>query len=200
MDAWQKLEIIGKLIAAIVIPLVLGVVGNQFASATKERDTQARFVEIATTILSKEPGANPSEETKNLRRWAVGIIQKYSGVPMEQETVNALVQKSALPTPAAFASTSESSGPWAVVFGGDATLDAARHEVSVTARKMNIGASQIFLRNGAYRSVRVLEDRAAAEDALGKAQSVRSDSYLVNLSKWCPSRFEREGFTECNAP
>lgn len=205
MDGWQKLEVASKVIAALLIPLAVAYLGNQVATANKQRDSETKFVELATAILTREPGPNQSAESKNLRKWAVSVIDKFSGVPMPQETAEALIQSYALPqvpraAPAAEPSAADPAGTWGVVFGGDVTLDAARHEVTTTARRMGIGDGTIFRRAGSFRSVKVYVSRAEAEDAAGKARAVRPDSYVVNMSKWCPTSVERSGYFECGMP
>lgn len=205
MGGWQKLEAISKVIAAIFIPLAVAYLGNQVASSNKQRDTETKFVELATAILNKEPAANQTSENQSLRKWAVDVINKFSGVPMSSETAQALVQTTALPYAAPQAApvpaaASDPSGTWGVVFGGDTTLEAARHEVTVTAKAMGIGEGQIFRRQGSYRSVGVYVSRSEAEDALGRAKAVRSSAYVVNMSTWCPSSEPRTGYFECTAP
>jgi hypothetical protein len=80
---------------------------------------------------------------------------------------------------------------WGVVFGGDTALDAARHEIEVTAPKLEIPNASIYLREGSYRSVSVVEDRSQAEQVLSKAKTRRADSYIVNMSTWCPRTNEK---------
>ena len=90
---------------------------------------------------------------------------------------------------------------WGVVFGGDATLDAARYEVDVAARKHGIPNAAIYLRNGSYRSVAVgSADRSAAQDILRLARQRRAGAYIVNLKTWCPQTAARDGYTECVSP
>lgn len=195
----SKIESLSKSFAAVVIPVVLLIVGQDFAAATKQREIEAKFVELATAILNKDPGDKPSTEVKSLRRWAVEIIDKFSGVPMPKETANALIQNTPLPVVLPVTEQT-SSGPWAVVFGGDTTLDAAKHEINVTAKKMGIADAVIYLRNGSYRSIARFNDRSGAEETLGKARAIRADAYLVDLNKWCPTATDRIGFKDCNAP
>lgn len=195
---FQKLESLSKGFAAVVIPIVLLVVGQSFSSATKEREIESKFVEMATAVLNNDPGDKPSNEVKSLRRWAVAVIDKFSGVPMPRETADALIQST--PLPVAPSSREAAVGPWGVVFGGDTSLESAKHEVTVTAKRMSLSDARIYLRNKSYRSVAVFADRSAAEEALGKARVVRSDAYLVDMSKWCPIVIERQGFQECNKP
>ncbi len=108
MDGWQKLEVASKVVAAVMIPLAVAYLGNQVATANKQRESETKFVELATTILTKEPGTNQSADSKNLRRWAVAVIDRFSGVPMPKETAEALVQSTALP---AVASATPSQPP-----------------------------------------------------------------------------------------
>jgi hypothetical protein len=204
MDGWQKLEVLSKVVAAVMIPLAVAYLGNQVATANKQRESETKFVELATTILANEPGSNQSEDSKNLRRWAVAVIDRFSGVPMPKDTADALVKTTALPAVASAASSqppvADPAGTWGLVFGGDTSLEAARHEVTKTAERMGIGPGEIFRRDGSFRSVKVYVSRAEAEDGLGRARSVRSSSYVVNMAKWCPTSTQREGYFECGAP
>jgi hypothetical protein len=147
MNGWQKLEVLSKLVAAVLIPLAVAFLGNQLAAANKQKDTETKFVEIATAILSKEPTTSQSAESRSLRKWAVSVINRFSGVPMSEETANALVQSTALPLPIPavdLVESSDSVGTWGVVFGGDTTLEGANQEVTVTAKKMGLGSGTIF--------------------------------------------------------
>ena len=95
----------------------------------------------------------------------------------------------------------EGPATWGVVFGGDSTLDAARSEVDVAARKHGIPNAAIYLRSGSYRSVAVgSADRSAAQAILGRARQRRADAYIVNMNSWCPHPAARDGYTECVSP
>ena len=203
MNAWQKLEILSKIIAAILIPITVAYLGNQVATANKQRESETKFVELATAILTKEPTANQSTDSKSLRRWAVAVIDKFSGVPMPQETAEALVKSTALPSLSMAIQSPLPMGAedtWGVVFGGDTSLQDAQHEVTRTAQRMGIGNGEIFRRSGSFRSVKVYISRADAEEGLGKARSVRPSSYLVNMAIWCPTSTQHDGYFECSAP
>lgn len=204
MDAWQKAETSSKILATLLIPLTIAYLANQVSSANKQRDSETKFVELATAILAKEPVANQAAESKNLRRWAVAVIDRFSGVPMPKETAEALVQTTALPSGTSgslsVVPAADPAGTWGVVFGGDTTLDGAKTEITTTAQRMGIGQGTVFRRSGSYRSVRVFVSRAEAEDALGKARAVRPSSYVVNMTAWCPTSVEKTGYFECGAP
>lgn len=90
-----------------------------------------------------------------------------------------------------------SNAVWGVVFSGDATLDAAKYEVNVVAPKLGIPNASVYVRQKSYRSVSVVESRAQAEQVLTKAKQRRADSYIVNLSTWCPDSAEKESYREC---
>ncbi len=79
MNVWERLKVLSAATAAVLIPVVLGVIGNRYTQAIKEREVEGRFVELAVNILA-EP---PSEETKNLRLWATRVVNQYSGVQLD---------------------------------------------------------------------------------------------------------------------
>jgi hypothetical protein len=39
-----------------------------------------------------------------------------------------------------------------------------------------------------------------ADQVLNKAKERRKDSYIVNMSTWCPSTTEKDGYFECSNP
>jgi hypothetical protein len=87
---------------------------------------------------------------------------------------------------------------WGVVYGGDQSLDSARHEIQTIAPKLGLTNAAIYYRQGSYRSVATTTDRLQAERLLVKAKERRGDSYIVNMSSWCPSATERAGYFECS--
>ncbi len=80
MDSWQKIEIASKAVAALFIPIALAFLGNQVATSNKQRDSEMKFVELATAILRQDPKTEQTSENRNLRLWAVEVINRYSGV------------------------------------------------------------------------------------------------------------------------
>lgn len=87
-------------------------------------------------------------------------------------------------------------GGWAVVFGSDKTLAAARDEIARGARA-GIRESGIYLRNGYYASLAVVPTREQAAEMLGIARGFRADAYMTRFSSWCASPLARDGYTEC---
>ena len=96
MSIWDKLKVISAVLASVLVPLILGVVGHRYTQALKEREVQSRFVELAVDILS-EP---PADEKRNLRIWATRVINEYSGVALDSATARELVETFQLPTAA----------------------------------------------------------------------------------------------------
>jgi len=75
------------LIATIVIPVMLAVIGNQYSNSMKEREIQGEFVALAVDILKQKP----SEGSRNIREWATAILNKYSGVQMSDAARDDLI-------------------------------------------------------------------------------------------------------------
>lgn len=203
MDGWAKLDVASKVIAATLIPVAVTYLGNQVLQSTKQRESEAKFVELATAILGKEPGPKQSAEDKNLRKWAVDVVNRYSGVKMSEATADALIRTTALPQVSSGSTVpvgQDVAGTWGVVFGGDPTLEAATHEITKTAERIGIGPGEVFRRAGSFRSVKVYVSRSEAEDAVGKARLVRPSAYVVNMATWCPTSTANKGYYECAAP
>lgn len=93
LNAWGKLTALSTAIAAVLIPVVIAIVGQEFSASIKEREVQSRFVELAINIL-RQP---PAPDAKNLRRWAGEVINKYSGVPLGSELSSDLIERLPLP-------------------------------------------------------------------------------------------------------
>ncbi|MBD0369939.1 MAG: hypothetical protein ICV60_03730 [Pyrinomonadaceae bacterium] len=89
---------------------------------------------------------------------------------------------------------------WGVVYSGDATLDDARYEVETIAPKLGIPNASIYFRQGSYRSVSVVDSRTEAQQVLPRAKQRRPDAYIVNMSSWCPSSSEKDGYQVCTSP
>jgi fumarate reductase subunit D len=63
MENWEKAKTISSIVAAVIIPVVLLLVGNQFPAAIKERELQGKFVELAINLLRE----SPTRDKENLR-------------------------------------------------------------------------------------------------------------------------------------
>jgi hypothetical protein len=78
-----------KWLSTLLLPFVLLYLGHRFASENNERTAQAKFVEIAIQILREAP----NEDRKDLRLWAVKVVDRYAGVPLSQKAAADLVQR-----------------------------------------------------------------------------------------------------------
>ncbi len=67
-------------LAAVAVPIVAIYIGNDFAAAMKDRDLEARVLELAVEVLRDEP----SPETQSLRRWAIETIDESSIVELPE--------------------------------------------------------------------------------------------------------------------
>lgn len=87
---------------------------------------------------------------------------------------------------------------WGIVYGGDQNLESAKYEVQTIATKLGLTNAAIYYRQGSYRSVATTTDRVQAAQFLVKAKERQKDSYIVNMSSWCPNAMGKEGYFECS--
>ncbi|WP_317933143.1 hypothetical protein [Halioxenophilus sp. WMMB6] len=90
MDGWDKF----KVVSAVLVPAAIALVGHWYTSAIAEREIQAKFVELGVSILQ----APPNKETANLRTWAIEVLNRYSGVPLNEATRKDLIENVPIPT------------------------------------------------------------------------------------------------------
>jgi hypothetical protein len=94
-DTWDKFESLSRVLAALLIPIVLGLIGSWYTSAQKQRELDARFAEVALNILARPP--NPSDTTdRYVRQWAAKLVSRYSGLPLGDSAVKSVVEKAPL--------------------------------------------------------------------------------------------------------
>jgi hypothetical protein len=134
----------------------------------------------------KDTVAKLEEENKKLNA---------SSAEVEVSITNTIASNASLVEKAQ--TTVSSNAVWAVVFSGDATLDAAKYEVTVVASKLGIPNASVYFRQNSYRGVSLVESRTQAEQVLAKAKQRRADAYIVNISTWCPAAAEKDGYREC---
>ena len=89
------------------------------------------------------------------------------------------------------------SGQWGIVYSGDNSLEGAQYEIGDIAQKYGLPNATVFRRQGVYRSVALVDDRAVAEEVLNKAKRRRGDAYIVRMSTWCPNTQVKEGYRDC---
>jgi hypothetical protein len=84
---FETLNKFSPLIATVIIPVVIAIIGSQYTSAVKEREVQGKFVALAVDILKQKP----SDENRNIREWSTNILNKYSGVRLSDAARNDLI-------------------------------------------------------------------------------------------------------------
>lgn len=89
----EYLGAISGLLAAVVIPVVIAVVGQAYTRAIREREIQGRLVELAIGILKEKP----NEENRELRRWAVDVVDRFSGVKFLKKARTDLIERIPFP-------------------------------------------------------------------------------------------------------
>ena len=82
-DGWSKLRDGATAVAAVAIPVVIAILGNEINLSLKDSDVKLKTVEIAISILQDDPRKNP--ESPKLRNWAISVIDQYSGVSLPED-------------------------------------------------------------------------------------------------------------------
>lgn len=91
-ESQGKYELL-QVLLGILITGAITLVGHWVTSAIKEREIHAKYVELGVLILQ----GKPTEETKNLRQWAVEVLNQYSGIPINEATQQDLIKNVPLP-------------------------------------------------------------------------------------------------------
>jgi len=92
-DIFAVFESVAKIIASVALPVVLLVLGNWYTESQKDKDIGQKYVEIAVEILA----ADPTEETRQLRTWAVEVVNRYSEIKMNTDLATELIESAPLP-------------------------------------------------------------------------------------------------------
>lgn len=71
-DRWDKADTVGKLL----IPIAIALATFWFDSSLKNREAKQKTFEVAIGILQ----APKSDETQQLRQWALGVFQNMTGI------------------------------------------------------------------------------------------------------------------------
>ena len=93
-DCWDKVEILGKFVGAILIPLAIGAATIKINSQNSRRDTAAQMASIAVGILSEKPD-DDAQGVDPLREWALDVLQRPGEiVPLSEGAANDLRSRS----------------------------------------------------------------------------------------------------------
>jgi hypothetical protein len=96
--------------------------------------------------------------------------------------------------------TSEPNTQWGVVYSGDTNMKDASYEIGSTVTgKYRIPNASVYLRQGSYRAVSVVNDRTEAQQVLDRVKERRGDAYIVKMGDWCANNVQKEGYRECGS-
>ncbi len=119
---WHKAKIIGEIligIGALLIPLVIQISSSKYTNTLKEREIGTHYVEVAIGILLQDPS---KQNTKELRMWAIDVINKYSDVKLSASAKKDLLEKKLAPLPTSFGRGPYGAQPWGSPTLGDQPL------------------------------------------------------------------------------
>jgi hypothetical protein len=86
-DVWDKISALSVLLASVLVPVLLAVVGNAYTNALKQSENRVKYTELAISILKDKP----APETQDVRAWAIDVINQYSGVSMSAQVKSQLL-------------------------------------------------------------------------------------------------------------
>jgi hypothetical protein len=100
-DRWDKADIVAKIIATLLVPVVLATAGIYYNNAMREKEQlqkdkeiSLKNIEIAVAILN----AKPTNDNQSLRDWAIKTINKYSETKLSPKAIK-LLKERPLPKP-----------------------------------------------------------------------------------------------------
>lgn len=86
-DWWDKAEICGKVLGAVIVPLAVAGVALIWNGQSSARQSAAQMSAIAIGILQTEP--KPGLDSSALRDWAVSVLQDPTDPPkLSEEAAN----------------------------------------------------------------------------------------------------------------
>ena len=93
-SSWEKARVISSLIASVLIPVVIAIIGHAYTGALKQNEIGVRYVELAVGILAEQP--KPDSQHLAVRKWAIEIINFYSAVPLSGSAIEELQENQIL--------------------------------------------------------------------------------------------------------
>lgn len=92
-DPWYKiLQSVSISLSLILIPIIIAIIANSYQSEMTQQKINSDYIGIAIGILKEEP----SVKNKEIRTWAVDIINHYSEVKIGQKAQNSLIKDTTL--------------------------------------------------------------------------------------------------------
>ena len=87
-ETLEKLKLWLQIVSTIALPIVVFVVGNQVQRSIASQELGKSYVQMAIDVL-KTP---PTQETSELRQWAVATVDMHSPIPLSKELRDQLKQ------------------------------------------------------------------------------------------------------------
>jgi len=88
-DRFDKFESVSKIFSILFIPIIVLWLGNAYTSSENEKSRRSEYIKIAVGILQEKP----EEEKKDIRKWAINIINQYSDVKLEDSAKKQLTNE-----------------------------------------------------------------------------------------------------------
>ena len=103
----QKFQYIATGISVLIIPIIVGYYGNLIQEKMQNKQLEVNnialkieennnknkldneYIKLAINVLKD----NPSEENRELRTWAVAIVNKYSDIKLSESTQKSLIEE-----------------------------------------------------------------------------------------------------------
>lgn len=83
---WKKIQVMSSLLASLLIPIVIGILGQTVNKSIQDNQLGLQYVDLALEILKEEP----TIETSNLRKWAIQTVDYYAEVKLSDKVQNEL--------------------------------------------------------------------------------------------------------------
>jgi lysozyme len=103
-DLWDKIDIVGRLLGSILIPVGLAVTGYLVNSALAERQAKEKTAEIAVSILQSKDSSTPE-----LKAWARGVFNATLASADQPLSAKAEHELATKPLPAAIPNSTTGS-------------------------------------------------------------------------------------------
>jgi hypothetical protein len=143
-------------------------------------------------LASKVTDPEAKKELNELEKQTTAYLQTTRNVEQDlRQSLN--LQNSIIQT--ARTQENQDAGAWGIVISADKTIGEAQHEAD--AAKKDGSTVRIYERQGWLRTVVEFSSLDEAQAALPKLRASHSSSYLVNMTKWCPTRNEVNGVLQC---
>lgn len=111
-DAWDKADVIGKIVGSLLIPVVVLFAGYRVNVALQQRADQQKTVELAINILQSDR----SDKTPELKKWALGVLQTTATSASQTLPPPVVEELKKSPLPAAVPSVHyDASAPYPIV-------------------------------------------------------------------------------------